>query len=205
MVTNEEIKKAFLSGTLYTKSVDPRTKEVFHSVISDVMKHRTPQRIVRITVSTGESVGCTEDHSVYTLKEGEIFEVEAGSLHKGDLIVVVRDQECFGVPIAEIEECERREFTFDLCVPGPENFVLSNGILAHNSYSIGGISLDIDKSSKYEGLKNNAESQFDKATEAKARTVKITRGLQQPRFGRGVRSAFGPHVGRGVLSPRNFW
>lgn len=71
-------------------------------------------------------------------------------------------------------------------------------------YSIGGVSLSIEKSSKYESLKSNAESQFDKATEAKARTVKFIRGLQQPRFGIGIRSAFGPRVGRGILSPRNF-
>jgi hypothetical protein len=72
------------------------------------------------------------------------------------------------------------------------------------SYSIGGVSLDLDKSSKYESLKSNAEQQFDKATEAKARTVKYVLGLQQPRFGIGVRSAFGPQVGRGVVSPRNW-
>ena len=82
--------------------------------------------------------------------------------------------------------------------------MLSNGILAHNSYSIGGISLDIEKSSKYESLKSNAEGQFDKATEAKARTVKFIRGLQQPKYGVGIRSSFGPAVGRGVLSPRSF-
>jgi len=38
----------------------------------------------------------------------------------------------------------------------------------------------------------------------KARTTKIIRGLVQPKYGIGVRSAFGPNVGRGVLSPRNF-
>lgn len=71
-------------------------------------------------------------------------------------------------------------------------------------YSIGGISLSIEKSSKYESLKQNAESQFDKATETKMMTVKVIRGLQQPRYGIGIRSAFGPFVGRGILSPRNF-
>ena len=71
-------------------------------------------------------------------------------------------------------------------------------------YSIGGVSLSLERSSKYESLKSNAESMFDKATEAKARTVKIMRGLKQPKYGVGIRSAFGPHVGRGVLGPRNF-
>jgi len=79
-----------------------------------------------------------------------------------------------------------------------------NWVADEFDYSIGGISLSIEKSSKYESLKQNAESQFDKAVEAKRDTVKFIRGLAQPRFGIGIRSAFGPHVGRGVLSPRNF-
>ena len=80
----------------------------------------------------------------------------------------------------------------------------TNWVADEFDYSIGGVSLTIEKSSKYESLKQNSESQFDKATEAKARTVKFIRGLQQPRFGIGIRSAFGPFVGRGVMSPRAF-
>ena len=84
-------------------------------------------------------------------------------------------------------------------------FALSiNWVADEFDYSIGGVSLSIEKSAKYESLKQNAESQFDKATEAKARTVKFIRGLQQPKYGIGIRSAFGPAVGRGILSPRNF-
>lgn len=84
-------------------------------------------------------------------------------------------------------------------------FALSaNWIADEFDYSIGGISLSLEKSSKYESLKNNAEGQLDKATEAKARTVKFIRGLQQPKYGFGVRSSFGPHVSRGTLSPRSF-
>lgn len=77
-------------------------------------------------------------------------------------------------------------------------------------YSIGGISLSIDKYSKYMGLKDNAEDKFREFTGGgtddgiKTRTTKFLKGLQQPRFGVGIRSAFGPRVARGVLSPRNF-
>lgn len=80
----------------------------------------------------------------------------------------------------------------------------TNWVADEFDYSIGGVSLSIEKSSKYESLKQNAESQFDKAAEAKARTVKFMRGIQQPKYGLGIRSAFGPHVSKGVLSPRNF-
>lgn len=79
-----------------------------------------------------------------------------------------------------------------------------NWVADEFDYSIGGVSLTIEKSSKYESLKQNAESQADKLIEFKARTVKYVRGLQQPRFGMGVRSAFGPFTGKGVLSPRAF-
>lgn len=79
-----------------------------------------------------------------------------------------------------------------------------NWIADEFSYSIGGISLDIEKSGKYQSLKENAEQQWDKLTEAKQRTTKYMRGLKQPRFGIGVRSAFGPNVGRSILSPRKF-
>lgn len=71
-------------------------------------------------------------------------------------------------------------------------------------YSIGGISLNIDKSSKYMSLKENAESQWDKLVEAKRATVRYMRGLRQQRFSPGVRSSFGPQVGSSVLSPRSF-
>lgn len=79
-----------------------------------------------------------------------------------------------------------------------------NWIADEFDYSIGGISLSIEKSSKYESIKQNAESQVQQALEAKQQTVKFIRGVAQPRYGMGIRSAFGPHVGRGVLSPRSF-
>ena len=80
----------------------------------------------------------------------------------------------------------------------------ANWIVDEFDYSIGGISLNIDRSSKYEGLKSSAEQMWSQSVEAKTRTTKFIRGLRQPKYGVGVRSAFEPHVGRGVLSPRNF-
>lgn len=80
----------------------------------------------------------------------------------------------------------------------------ANWIVDEFDYSIGGISLSLDRSSKYEGLKSSAEQMWSMSVEAKARTTKFMRGLSQPKYGVGIRSAFGPHVGRGVLSPRNF-
>lgn len=84
------------------------------------------------------------------------------------------------------------------------NAVSLNWILDEFGYSIGGISLDIEKSSKYQGMANDAQSRFTEfATQAKD-TVKIIRGLKQSRYGIGIRSSFGPSVGRGALTPRRF-
>jgi len=79
-----------------------------------------------------------------------------------------------------------------------------NWIADEFSYSIGGVSLDLDKSSKYEGALQSAADQFDKQLEKAKLTVKYIKGLQQPRYGIGIRSAFGPYAGRGVLTPRKF-
>ena len=80
----------------------------------------------------------------------------------------------------------------------------ANWTVEEFDYSIGGISLSLERSSKYEMLRAGAEAQVQTATEMKQRTTKYIRGLQQPKYGVGIRSAFGPQVGRGVLSPRGF-
>lgn len=80
-----------------------------------------------------------------------------------------------------------------------------NWIADEFDYSIGGVSLSIERSSKYESLKQNAEQQFEKMmTDGKQRTVKYMRGLRQSRYGLGVRSSFGPVTGNGSLTPRKF-
>lgn len=83
--------------------------------------------------------------------------------------------------------------------------LMINWISEEFDYSIGGISLSIERSSKYEAAKRNAEEMFSKmADEWKTRTTKIVMGLRQPRFNTGVRSSFGPFVSRGTLSPRKY-
>jgi len=80
----------------------------------------------------------------------------------------------------------------------------ANWVEEEFDFSIGGISLNIEKSSKYQGLLDNSQQQFEKFIEAAKRSVKITRGLRQSRFGYGIRSAFGPTTGAGVMTPSKF-
>jgi len=200
----DKIRKAFKQGSLMVNA-STEAGLVGRYPVSDILCHHTPHKMM-LKIEAGDyQVVCTEDHSLFTLsKDGGIQPTKTDSFKLGDPLVVISGEGVSSVPVSSISEELREESTYDLSVPGPQNFFLSNGILAHNSYSIGGVSLDIERSSKYQSLMESANSQFDKATEAKARTVKFIRGLQQPKYGIGIRSAFGPHVGRGILSPRNF-
>jgi len=72
------------------------------------------------------------------------------------------------------------------------------------AYSIGGVSLDLEKSSKYESLKQGAIEQFGTMLDRAKATVKIIKGLQQPKYGVGIRSSFGPYSGGGILTPSKF-
>lgn len=82
--------------------------------------------------------------------------------------------------------------------------MMVNWISDEFDYSIGGVSLSIEKSSKYESAYQAMRDSWDQQLERAKQTVKIVRGLQQPRFGVGIRSAFGPFAGRGQLTPSKF-
>ncbi len=79
-----------------------------------------------------------------------------------------------------------------------------NWIVDEFDYSIGGISLSINKASAYQGMAEMANQNFKEFAETAKRSVKIITGLRQSRFGFGIRSAFGPAVRQGVLTPKNF-
>lgn len=72
-------------------------------------------------------------------------------------------------------------------------------------YSIGGVSLNIDKSSKYQGMGESLEQQYQTSLERyKDFGVKYVLGIQQPRYGIGVSAALGPFSSQGVQNRRNF-
>jgi hypothetical protein len=79
-----------------------------------------------------------------------------------------------------------------------------NNIAEEFGYSIGGVSLDIEKSSKYQSMMSEASNRFNEMVASAKKTVLVIRGLKQSRYGIGIRSSFGPSVGRGTLTPRRF-
>ena len=82
--------------------------------------------------------------------------------------------------------------------------LMANWIADSFDYSIGGVSLTLNKQDGYSQLMDAAKQEFDKAKDEKKLTYKIIYGLQQPKYGMGIKSAFGPGLAKGILSPRNF-
>jgi hypothetical protein len=79
-----------------------------------------------------------------------------------------------------------------------------NWIADEFDYSISGVSLSIEKSSKYEAMKSNFLQEWDKSRELIKASIKIIKGLKQPRYGIGISSALGPYSRPGTQSRRNF-
>lgn len=79
-----------------------------------------------------------------------------------------------------------------------------NHVADEFNYSISGISLDIEKSGKYQGMMEAAQTRFNESVLAAKESVKIQLGLRQSRYGVGIRSSFGPSLSRGTISPRRF-
>jgi hypothetical protein len=172
---------------------------------SGVVVSNSPDRTYRFRPPQGEGdIGCNNQVFGYIWTDEEFAEFLEIAVWKWNLHPPNTD--CLYPTVDAM--CQKRPAYKSALLWG--SLVTAAQMLAYRwtvnefDYSIGGISLNIDKSSKYMDLKRNAEEQWDKLTTAKQQTEKYLRGLQQPRFGRGVRSAFGPAVGRGVLSPRNF-
>jgi hypothetical protein len=81
--------------------------------------------------------------------------------------------------------------------------IAMNWIADEFTYSISGVSLDLDKSSKYQALKDEYVAEYDKMVEANKQSIKIIKGLRQFRYGIGITSALGPLNRPGVQSRRN--
>jgi len=79
-----------------------------------------------------------------------------------------------------------------------------NWIVDEFSYSVSGVSLDIEKSSKYQAMKDEFISEYDKLVEAAKQSIKIIKGLKQAKYGVGIQSALGPLSRPGVQSRRNW-
>lgn len=199
---SDKIKESFKNGSLMVKSMKDGESIPVLTPFSKICRHFTPhKRMIRVETPLA-SVTVTEDHSLFSWENKH--PCSAGELVEGNLIVGVVENELVPLKVIRIVEEEKDEYSYDLSVPETENFVLTSGIVAHNTYSISGVSLDIEKSSKYQSMKDEYISEYDKLVEAAKRSIKIVKGLRQQKYGVGITSALGPLDRPGTMSRRNW-
>lgn len=196
------IRESFFKGKLFVKSMVGKEENPQWKPMSDFLRHNTAhKKMVKITTPAG-SVKVTEDHSLFLWGTKE--PIEAINIKAGDLIVGAPWENFEPLKVSIVELCDSEEHSFDVSVPETENALLDSGILVHNSYSISGVSLDIEKSSKYQSMKDEYISEYDKQVEAAKRSIKILKGLRQSKYGIGLNAALGPLSRPGVQSRANF-
>jgi very-short-patch-repair endonuclease len=198
----EKIKDSFFNRELKVKSMVKGEEKPQWKLMSDILRHITPnKKIIKVTTPIG-SVKVTEDHSLFNWNDKK--PIQASKLKIGDFIIGAPWERFEAIEITAIEECKPEKYTYDVTVPESENAVLDSGILVHNSYSISGVSLDIEKASKYQTMADVFSQEYDKLAEAAKRSIIIFKGLRQQKYGVGVQSALGPLSRPGIQSRRNF-
>jgi hypothetical protein len=110
------------------------TGDVGLHIVDKVVQHATFHKsLVRTVLDDGRAVTTTLDHSLFHRVDEAVLPLEAGSLRGGDKIVTVDGGSVAEVTVASVLLLPPVEYTYDLSVPGPESFVLTCGILSHNS------------------------------------------------------------------------
>jgi hypothetical protein len=197
----DQLKDAYNTNNLFIQSMT-NTGDIVWAPITKVMRHECPKkRHLKLTTELG-NLTVTEDHSIFIWLDRR--PVATRDIYPGVPIIGMIDNTINPILVLNIEDVKPNQYMYDLSVPNNENFFLASGILAHNSYSISGVSLDIDKSSKYQSMKDEFIGEYDKVVEAAKRSIKIIKGLRQAKYGVGVQSALGPLSRPGIQSRRNF-
>lgn len=74
-----------LPRRFFVPSLDPEGK-VEWKPVTDVYVHRSPERLVQISMKNGRVLNVTADHSVLALKDGMIAPVRGDGVHEGDVL-----------------------------------------------------------------------------------------------------------------------
>jgi anaerobic ribonucleoside-triphosphate reductase len=122
-------------------SLNKKTHRVEWKLLTAVHRHVPASKIVKTTLMDGRSIVTTTDHSLFTLtNDGTIEEISPAS--RPDKIVTAHfmgwESSIIhpGIEMSEvarITEASTPEYVYDVSVQGNENFVLANGIVAHNT------------------------------------------------------------------------
>ncbi len=122
-------------------SLNKNTHTVEWKPLTAVHRHVPASKIVKTTLKDGRSIVTTSDHSLFTLtNDGNVEEISPAS--RPDKIITayftgwessIINSGIAMSDVAHIKEVSTPEYVYDVSVQDNENFVLANGIVAHNT------------------------------------------------------------------------
>ncbi|MBU3957852.1 MAG: hypothetical protein KKB25_02150, partial [Nanoarchaeota archaeon] len=80
-------------GSGFAISFNPETLEVEKRKIGKVMRHRTKEKIFKITLDTNRKISATAKHNIHVLRGGRIMETRAEEIKKGDYLIGLKNLE----------------------------------------------------------------------------------------------------------------
>jgi len=138
MVNNQISKNGFVDGDGREKSLNPKEIDVFAidkkgmvvlSKPSKFIRHKVNKPIYEIKTTSGKKIKVTEDHSLFTIDEKNIFKpVKCKDLREGSFIAIPQklpfDNFLEGIDLLEhLEKLDKKVFVFG---KGVEEYILNN-------------------------------------------------------------------------------
>lgn len=131
--TKNKIKDAFKNKQLFVKS-SSEDKKVEWKLINDVLKHNIKdEKVYYVKTESKKEIRVTGSHSLFVIENNKIKATKTKDLK--DKLVIVENENVIEEKIVIKEITKYEQFMYDLSVENNHNFVISNGILAHNSYA----------------------------------------------------------------------
>ncbi|MBD3407251.1 MAG: hypothetical protein GF411_14115 [Candidatus Lokiarchaeota archaeon] len=136
----------FVKDRYHTLSMNRSNGMLEWKSILGVVQHNLRSELMKVTIANGLSGIFTEDHSLFTVDDGQIVECMTSKAHNimvyhvGDMpdYVSLCDK-ISNDPIAKLCDVsiepfnDGSKYVYDLSVADNENFLLLNGIIAHNT------------------------------------------------------------------------
>lgn len=91
---------------LKTLSFDPQTYKLRYQPIFSLIRHKTRKPVYRVTLQNGRSVEITSDHSLFTLREGQVVSIRGSDLKIGERVVVPKVWPELQNPVKDIDLIE---------------------------------------------------------------------------------------------------
>jgi intein/homing endonuclease len=116
----------------YAKSLNKETLQFEYKPILGGVKHHIFGDCYRVYLSDKKFVDITDGHSLFKMENNVPMEIRGCDIKNGDKLIINGSEK---VDLQKVKRIEKyfEPIMYDISVKDNENFICSNGIIAHNS------------------------------------------------------------------------